>query len=360
MVAGGVSNPELGGEVVARLQPWIDMVEHKLRDLLAGSVFEALVPPRDVAFAIIALYLGVDMLSHLRATMPGPSRCSTSAFATRRSQARCCPPNERKAPDERTTRASTWSRERSATPGRRSPSGCSGSGRAVRTLTFHPDRPHALRGESRRTLPLRRPRGARPQASRVSRTLYNTYWVRFDHGATTFANAIANSRTLFHAARRAGVARIVHVSIANPSIDSTLPYYRGKALVERALAEVDVPYSIVRPTWIFGGDRDILANNIAWILRRMPIFALPGNGRYPVQPVHIEDLARICEQAAHAQGDVIIDAAGPETMSFAELVQTIREAVGTRSPILHLPPRAMAAVCARARRPGPRCRAHPG
>lgn len=218
------------------------------------------------------------------------------------------------------------------------------SGRAVRTLTFHPDRRHRLRARVE-AFPYRfdDPVALARNLEGVN-TLYNTYWVRFDHGRTTFANAIANSRTLFHAAQRAGVARIVHISIANPSIESTLPYYRGKALVERALAEVDLPYSIVRPTWIFGGDRDVLTNNIAWILRHMPIFALPGSGRYPVQPVHIDDLARICEQAAHADGDVIMDAAGPETMSFAELVQTIRRAVGTNSPILHLPPLVMAAV----------------
>jgi AcrR family transcriptional regulator len=65
MVAGGVSNAALGSEVVARLQPWIDMVERKLRELLAGSLFESMIPPRDVAFAIIALYLGIDMLGHL-------------------------------------------------------------------------------------------------------------------------------------------------------------------------------------------------------------------------------------------------------------------------------------------------------
>jgi NADH dehydrogenase len=218
------------------------------------------------------------------------------------------------------------------------------SGRAVRTLTFHPDRRHPLRARVQ-AFPYRfdDPVALARNLEGVN-TLYNTYWVRFDHGQTTFANAIANSRTLFHAAQRAGVTRIVHISIANPTIDSTLPYYRGKALVERALAEVGLPYSIVRPTWIFGGDRDVLANNIAWILRRMPVFALPGSGRYPVQPVHIEDLARICEQAAHADGDVIVDAAGPETTSFDELVQTIRRAVGTRSPIVHLPPLAMAAV----------------
>jgi hypothetical protein len=131
-------------------------------------------------------------------------------------------------------------------------------------------------------------------------TLYNTFWVRFDHGQTSFANAIESSRMLFFAAQRAGVERIVHVSITNPSIESPLPYFRGKALVEYALAQTGVPYSIVRPTWVYGGERDVLANNIAWILRRMPAFAHPRNGSYPVQPVHIDDLARICVASATA------------------------------------------------------------
>jgi NADH dehydrogenase len=175
-------------------------------------------------------------------------------------------------------------------------------------------------------------------------TLYNTYWVRFDHSAATFAGAIANSRALFHAARRAGVRRIVHLSIANPSVDSPLPYYRGKAHVEHALAEVGVRFSIVRPTWIFGGESEILANNVAWILRHMPLIAIPGDGRYPVQPVHIDDLVRICLRAGDAENDLIVDAAGPQTLSFAEFVHEVRRATGSRAPILHLPPIAVAAA----------------
>jgi nucleoside-diphosphate-sugar epimerase len=218
------------------------------------------------------------------------------------------------------------------------------AGREVRTLTFHPERPHALRGRVE-ALPYRfdDPVELARSLDGVD-TLYNTYWVRFDHGAATFATAIANSRTLFHAAQRAGAGRIVHVSITNPSIESPLPYFRGKALVERALAELDMPYSIVRPTWVFGGERDVLTNNIAWILRRMPLFALPGSGRYPVQPVHVDDLASVCLQAAEVDGDAILDAAGPETMIFDELVQAIRRAVGSRSPIVHLPAPAMAVI----------------
>jgi NADH dehydrogenase len=218
------------------------------------------------------------------------------------------------------------------------------SGREVRTCTHHPDREHPLRARVKASPYRFDDPAAQARSLEGITTLYNTYWVRFERGRTTFANAVANSTALFEAARRAGVARIVHVSIANPSIDSPLPYYRGKALVEQALATAGVPYAIVRPTFFFGGGRDILANNIAWILRRMPLFVVPGDGRYLVQPIHVDDLARICLRAAHGRGGVILDAAGPDTMSFEELIRAIRDALGRRTPILHAPPAAMAAL----------------
>jgi uncharacterized protein YbjT (DUF2867 family) len=217
-------------------------------------------------------------------------------------------------------------------------------GRRVRTLTFHPDRLHPLRASVESSAYRFDDPAALARSLQGVDTLYNTFWVRFDRGQTSFANAIENSRMLFHAAASAGVARIVHVSIANPSIDSPLPYFRGKALVEYALAQSGVRYAIVRPTWIFGGERDVLANNIAWILRRMPAFALPGNGRYLVQPVHVEDVARICVEAARGERDAVIDAAGPETMAFAELVARVRSAVGAHAPIVHTPAPVMAAT----------------
>jgi len=149
---------------------------------------------------------------------------------------------------------------------------------------------------------------------------------------------------MFFAAKRAGVERVVHVSITNPSIDSPLSYFRGKALVESALVQTGLPYSIIRPTWLFGGQRDVLLNNIAWILRRVPVFAMPGTGRYPVQPVHVEDLARICVQAAQSRDDLVLDAAGPERMAFAELVALVQAAIGSRGPVIPLPPAMMAAA----------------
>lgn len=217
------------------------------------------------------------------------------------------------------------------------------SGREVRTLTHHPDREHPLQaGVQAAPYRFDDPLALAHSLEGIT-TLYNTYWVRFERGRTTYAGAVANSRALFEAARRAGVARIVHVSIANPSLDSPLPYYRGKALVEQALSVADVPYAIVRPTWIFGGG-DVLANNIAWILRHMPIFVVPGDGRYLVQPIHVDDFAHLCLRAARGLTDVITDAAGPDTLPFEQLVRAIGDAVGRHAPILHAPPGAMAAL----------------
>ena len=65
MVAGGVSDRELGVAVVERIEPWIEMVASKLSQLTARTVLEALIPARETAFAIVALYLGMDLLSQL-------------------------------------------------------------------------------------------------------------------------------------------------------------------------------------------------------------------------------------------------------------------------------------------------------
>jgi len=209
------------------------------------------------------------------------------------------------------------------------------NGRTVRTLTGHPT--HAdptTRIQVRRLDFADVPTLVRNLEGTT--TLYNTYWVRFAHGRTDHTHAIENSRTLFHAARRADVQRIVHVSITNPSIESPYPYFRGKAIVERALAETGVSYAILRPAILFG-DGGVLINNIAWLLRHLPVFAIGGRGRYRIRPVHIDDLARLCIDAASKRNDSITDAVGPDRPSFLELVRAIRVAVGSRARIVHVP-----------------------
>lgn len=209
-------------------------------------------------------------------------------------------------------------------------------GRRVRTLTYHPDRPDVFDG----SVEIARYRFDDPVALARSlegaTTLYNTYWVRFPHGRVRYEDAVGNSRALFNAARRAGVERVVHVSITNPALDSPRDYFRGKALVEHALAEVGLPYAIVRPTVVFGRE-DVLVNNIAWLLRRFPVFAVAGRGDCRLRPVHVDDVARLCVDAGERRDDLVVDAVGPETLTFDEMVLTIRDAVGSRSRILHVP-----------------------
>jgi uncharacterized protein YbjT (DUF2867 family) len=204
----------------------------------------------------------------------------------------------------------------------------------VRTLTRRDDPSSPLHGRIE-TAPLQfADRAALVESLRGARCLYNTYWVRFERGGTTFERAVRNSAVLFAAAAEAGVERIVHVSVTNPSEGSPLPYFRGKALVERELAACGVEHAIVRPTLVFG-PRDILVNNIAWILRRSPVFVMPVDGTCRVQPVSAEDVAEIAVTAAGT-----VDAAGPETYTFDELVRLVAAAVGRHRALVHVPPRA--------------------
>ena len=167
-------------------------------------------------------------------------------------------------------------------------------------------------------------------------TLYNTYWVRFDRGQNTHARAVANSRVLFDAAKRAGVQRIVHTSITHADLNSPYPYFAGKAQVEQHLQSTAIPYAILRPAILFGGD-GVLINNIAWLLRHLPVFAVGGTGEYHIRPIHVDDLARLCVQAAGATGSEVIDAVGPDRPAFGDLVRFIRDAVGSRSRVINLP-----------------------
>jgi NADH dehydrogenase len=210
-------------------------------------------------------------------------------------------------------------------------------GARVRSLTGHPDRPDPFGGRVEvRRFAFDDPARMRAELQDV-RVLYNTYWVRFDHGASTFAGAVENSRRLFRAAAEAGVERVVHVSITNPSLDSPLPYFAGKAEVERALADTGLSHAILRPAVFFGG-RDVLVNNIAWLLRRLPVFGL-APGAYGLQPIHVEDFARLAVAQGASRDTVTLDAVGPEAPSFRELVEVVRRAVGSRSLVVSIPPR---------------------
>ncbi len=210
--------------------------------------------------------------------------------------------------------------------------------RRVRTLTGHPNRPNPFDVDIE-VYPYAFDDPPRlVEALRGVDTLYNTYWIRFPKGERTFERAVEHTRVLFQAARDAGVRRVVHVSITNPSLDSPLPCFRGKALCEQALQTSGLSYGILRPTVIYGRE-DILINNIAWFLRRFPVFGIPGDGRYRVQPIYVEDMARLAVALGEQEENVVVDAVGPDVFTFDDLVRVLKETVGSRARLLHLPPR---------------------
>lgn len=211
-------------------------------------------------------------------------------------------------------------------------------GDEVITLTGHPDRPDPFGGRVR-VFPLDFADVAGLEAAlRGVDVFINTYWVRFDRHDTTHQGAVENTQRLMQAAVRAGVKRIVHISITNPSPNSPLPYFWGKANNERIVMETGIPYAILRPTVLFGKE-DILINNIAWIVRRLPLFLLPGDGSYRLQPIYVDDLAELAVECATRSENLIWDAVGPETFTFRQLVEQISEIVGRRRLLLPAPPR---------------------
>lgn len=210
------------------------------------------------------------------------------------------------------------------------------SGRGVRTLTNHP-RPNDPLASRIPANPLDfADDAALVSALTGADTLYNTYWVRAPHGNVSHGVAVVNTKRLINAAQRAGVRRIVQTSIANPTA-STTSYYRGKAALEDAVRSSGLSYAIVRPTLLFG-EGDVLINNIAWLLRHLPVFAIPGDGRYRLQPMHVRDHAGLMIYVGTQTANVVVDSAGPEIFTFDELVHLLRRVLQLRSLVVHTPP----------------------
>ncbi len=210
-------------------------------------------------------------------------------------------------------------------------------GRTVRTLTNSINRPNPF-GAQVQAFPFNfEDRDKLADTMRGAEVLYNTYWVRFDYKNFSHTAGIENSLRLFTAAKQAGIRRVVHISITNPSENSSLPYFSGKARLERGLIETGMSYAILRPAVLFGKE-DILINNIAWTLRHLPVFGVFGNGNYRLQPIYVDDLAELAVNQGQEQTDVVIDAIGPETFTYLDLVRTIGKIIGKNRPIFSVSP----------------------
>ncbi|HLW69932.1 MAG TPA: NAD(P)H-binding protein [Candidatus Binataceae bacterium] len=210
-------------------------------------------------------------------------------------------------------------------------------GAAVRTLTGHPANPNPF-GDAVEVAPFNFTHpDALTESLRGVGTVFNTYWIRFARGELTFERAVNNLKSLIEAAQRAGVRRFVHVSITGASAESPLPYFRGKGIIENFLRASGLSYAILRPAVIFGPE-DILLNNIAWNLRKFPLFTVPGNGEYRLQPVFAGDLADLALGAAERSDNLEIDAVGPETYTFNELIRLLGRTIGRPVRLLHVSP----------------------
>ncbi|TVM04179.1 MAG: epimerase [Candidatus Brocadia sp. WS118] len=210
-------------------------------------------------------------------------------------------------------------------------------GKKVHTITGHPNRPNPFGGKVGISLFNFDNQTELVKSLQGAVTLYNTYWVRFSYKQVTFDKAVENTKVLIKAAEEAGVQRIVHISITNASESSPFPYFRGKGMLEKAICQSSMSYAIIRPTVLFGHE-DILINNIAWLLRRFPLFAILGSGTYKLQPVFVEDVAELAVKAGQYGENVIMDAVGPETYTFHEMVQFIAEKVHSKAKIMCLNP----------------------
>ncbi|MBK8616327.1 MAG: NAD(P)H-binding protein [Anaerolineales bacterium] len=210
-------------------------------------------------------------------------------------------------------------------------------GEEVITLTNHPNRPDPFAGKVK-AFPLNFQNEEELITSlRGTDVLVNTYWIRFDKDHNTQPQAVKNTAILVNAAVKAGVKRIVHISITNPSADSHLPYFWGKAANEKAVVDSGMSYAILRPTVLFGKE-DILINNIAWLLRRLPIFGLPGDGSYKLSPVYVDDLAALAVDAVYQKENYVWDAVGPDEFTFKEMVQLIGKSANASKPLIPFPP----------------------
>jgi len=148
---------------------------------------------------------------------------------------------------------------------------------------------------------------------------------------------------LFRAAADAGVRRIVHISITSADVSSPYAYFRGKGIVEQHLKECGVSYAIARPAILFGGD-GVLINNIAWLMRRSPLTLVGGHGQYRLRGIHVDDLAALMVELGASDTDTTVDAVGPESLTFRQLLDHIRSNVASRTRIVPIPGRLFPAV----------------
>jgi uncharacterized protein YbjT (DUF2867 family) len=140
------------------------------------------------------------------------------------------------------------------------------------------------------------------------------------------------------ACREAGVRRLLYVSGAGVRPGHTEPWFRAKETAERAVRDSGGEWVIFRPSWVYG-PRDRSLNKFVQLVRWLPIVPVIGNGQTRVQPVFVDDVARVVARAVdepRATGQVF-ELGGPERLTMDEILRTVQRVLGRHQPLVHAP-----------------------
>jgi len=140
------------------------------------------------------------------------------------------------------------------------------------------------------------------------------------------------------AAAEAGVRRLVYLSGAGTRPGQTAPWFQAKLRAENAVRESGIPFTIFRPSWVYGPE-DRSLNKFVTFARVLPFVPVIGSGQTRVQPIHVDDLARAVATAVElpAAAGQVYEIGGPENLTMDEIVRTMLQAMGKRRPLLHQP-----------------------
>ena len=143
------------------------------------------------------------------------------------------------------------------------------------------------------------------------------------------------TRRLAMAAREAGLARLLYVSGAGAAPDAPRHWFRAKWHAETAVRESTIPFTIIRPTWIYG-PRDVSLNRFVGFARRLGMVPMPNGGGQLLAPVFIDDAARLCADSLESEAaiDQVFELGGPETLRMRDVIGRALRAAGLRRPIV--------------------------
>ena len=141
------------------------------------------------------------------------------------------------------------------------------------------------------------------------------------------------------AARQAGIRRAIFVSSTAVTTTLAAPTKRVRLAAEQCIRDSGLDWTILRPTMIYGAPGDRNLSRLLALLARAPMLPVPGGGRHLQQPVQVADVADAVLAAAERPGTAgsCYDVAGPEPLTFAELLRVSARAVASRTRFVPVP-----------------------